>query len=114
MQHVLTQGGVSSYLASHHDPVFTSLLDETRSLITSSDFERVLELGLDRATEVLFDGLQKNVFVDSASSPDESQDFLRLRFAGLLPGLARWSHLALNGLPNELVDVRDRFVTLVL
>lgn len=105
MQHVLTQGGVPPYLAAHHDAVFTSLLDETRNLITSSDFERVLEVGLDQATEVLFDGLQKNVFVDPNSPLDEAQELLRLRLAGLLPGLARWSHLALNGLPNELVDV---------
>jgi len=104
MQHVLTQGGISPHLAAHHDPTFTSLLDETRSLLTSSDFERVLELGLDRAMEVLFDGLQKNVFIDSNSPLDEPQDFSRMRLAGLLPGLARWSHLALNGLPNELVD----------
>jgi peroxin-3 len=112
MQHVLTQGGISSYLATHHDPAFTSLLDETKNLIRSSDFERVLGLGLDRVTEVLFDGLLKNVFVDPNSPLDESQDFLRLRLAGLLPGLARWSHLALNGLPNELVDVRDRLFAL--
>lgn len=106
MQHVLTQGGVSPWLATHHDPVFTSLLEETRSLISSPDFERVLELGLDRAMEILFDGLQKNVFVDSNGPSDEpGQEILRLRLAGLLPGLARWSHLALNGLPNELVDV---------
>lgn len=31
---------------------------------------------------------------------------VKLRLAALLPGLARWSHLAINGLPNELVDVR--------
>jgi len=104
MQHVLIQGGVPPPLATHHDSIFTSLLDETRNLILSSDFERVLELGLDRATEVLFDGLQKNIFVDPNNPSDESQESLRLRLAGLLPGLGRWSHLALNGLPNELVD----------
>lgn len=113
MQHVLTQGGISSYFASHHDPTFTSLLDETRSLIMSSDFELVLEIALDRATDVLFDGLQKNVFIDSTSLVDASgQEPLKLRLAGLLPGLARWSHLALNGLPNELVDVCDPFLRL--
>jgi peroxin-3 len=106
LRHVLTQGGVSPYLATQHDPTFIGLLDETRNLIKCSDFERVLEFGLDRATEVLFDGLRKNVFVDPNSPSDETQDFVKLRFAGLLPGLARWSHLALNGLPNELVDVR--------
>lgn len=104
MQHVLTQGGISPWHATHHDSVFTTLLDETRLLISSPDFGRVLEVGLDNAMEVLFDGLQKNVFVDSAE--DSNQEPLKLRLAGLLPGLARWSHLALNGLPNELVDVR--------
>ena len=106
LQHALIQGGMPSYLSTHHDPIFMTLLDETRLLMASSDFECVLELELDRATEVLFDGLQKNVFVDLNSPPDESQDIFRLRLAGLLAGLARWSHLALNGLPNELVDVR--------
>lgn len=114
MQHVLMQGGISPIIATNHDPTFIALLEETRNLITSSDFERVLELCLDRATEVLFDGLQKNVFVDSASSAEEvSQEALKLRLAGLLPGLARWSHLALNGLPNELIDVRDYSVVLI-
>lgn len=65
--------------------------------------------------EVLFDGLQKNVFVDPDMSVDGlgvgfgGEDSVRLRLAGLLPGLARWSHLALNSLPNELVDVSTLF-----
>lgn len=105
MQHVLTQGGIPPYLAAHHDAAFSSILQETRSLISSSDFERVLEVCLDKATDILFDGLQNNVFVESGNRLDESGQELRLRLAGLLPGLARWSHLALNGLPNELVDV---------
>lgn len=79
-----------------------ALIEETRSIISSSDFEHVLEVCLDRATEVLFTGLVKNVFVSSDQAPG---DDVRIRLAGLLPGLARWSHLALNGLPNELVDV---------
>ena len=115
MQHVLTQGGITPYLAAHHDPTFTSLLSETRSLLQSSDFERVLERSLDRAVEILFDGLQKNVFVDPDMSVGgvgvglSGEDSVRLRLAGLLPGLARWSHLALNSLPNELVDVSTSF-----
>ena len=58
---------------------------------------------MDTATEVLFAGLEKNVFVPK--EPAQGDDVLRIRLAGLLPGLARWSQLALNGLPNELVDV---------
>ena len=63
----------------------------------------MLEVCLDTATEVLFTGLEKNVFVPNEPSPGE--EVLHIRLAGLLPGLARWSQLALNGLPNELVDV---------
>jgi len=84
------------------DPRFSTLLAETRSILSSSDFSRVLEVCLDTATEVLFAGLEKNVFVPN--EPASGDDVLRIRLAGLLPGLARWSQLALNGLPNELVD----------
>jgi len=60
---------------------------------------------------VLFEGLEKNVFGRDAAAADVEDGAVgveveRIRLAGLLPGLARWSQLALNGLPNELVDVR--------
>lgn len=84
-----------------HDLPFISLIEETRAVIKSPDFEHVLEACLDRATAVLFDGLEKNVFVSSETAPGEE---VRIRLAGLLPGLARWSRLALDGIPNELVD----------
>jgi len=84
------------------DPGFSALLTETRTILSSSDFSRVLEVCLDTATEVLFAGLEKNVFVPNEPAPGD--DVHRIRLAGLLPGLARWSQLALNGLPNELVD----------
>jgi hypothetical protein len=105
LQHILVQGGIPPHSATHHTRLFNSLLDETRAIITSPNFERVLELCLDRTTEILFDGLRKNVFAESEKRVDETGQDMRLRLAGLLPGLARWSHLALNGLPNELVDV---------
>jgi peroxin-3 len=84
------------------DVPFTNLLDETREVICSSDFTVVLENCLDRAVQVLFDGLEKNVFVDSAVGSGEE---VRIRLAGLLPGLSRWSSLALRSVPCELVDV---------
>jgi hypothetical protein len=90
------------------DPGFSALLAETRTILSSSDFSRVLEVCLDTATEVLFAGLEKNVFVPN--EPALGDDVLRIRLAGLLPGLARWSQLALNGLPNELVDVSFFFL----
>jgi peroxin-3 len=80
-----------------------ALLEETRDLLTSSNFAIVLERSLDRATGLLFDGLIQNVFVGL----EEEEGEVRLRTASVLPGLARWSSLALNGLPNELVDVRS-------
>ncbi|KXN82906.1 Peroxisomal biogenesis factor 3 [Leucoagaricus sp. SymC.cos] len=83
------------------DLPFTNLLNETRSVICSSDFALVLENCLDRAADVLFDGLEKNVFVDSAVEAGEE---VRIRLAGLLPGLSRWSSLALRSMPCELVD----------
>ncbi|KAG6902355.1 hypothetical protein C0995_001152 [Termitomyces sp. Mi166 len=85
------------------DPAFLSLLDETRSIINSSDFPCVLESCLDRATEVLFAGLEKSVFISSEPNLPPGEP-IRIRLAGLLPGLSRWSHLALDALPNELVD----------
>lgn len=86
------------------DAPFLALLEETRSILSSSDFAYVLEVCLDRATDILFTGLERSVFV-SSEPPAVSGEDVRIRLAGLLPGLARWSHLALRGLPNELVDV---------
>ena len=90
------------------DEPFASLIKETRNVLSSADFARVLEVCLDRATDVMFDGLENNVFKPSGSFAGEDRiDEVRIRLAGLLPGLAKWSHLALNGLPNELIDVSD-------
>jgi peroxin-3 len=74
---------------------------------------------------VLVDGLRAKVFVDSNTTNDpeglsatnpidltveeETKEEIKIRLAGLLPGLARWSQLALNAVPNELVDVSLRF-----
>lgn len=99
LSHLLTRGGFPPTHNDTHEPEFTALLEETRDLLASSDFALVLERALDRATALLFDGLSQNVFVG-----EESEDEVRLRVAAVLPGLARWSSLALNGMPNELVD----------
>jgi hypothetical protein len=95
------------------DPQFLSLLQETKEIVESVDFARVLEGCLDRGVECLVKGLEKNVFVDSgatkreasSSAGAEQQEVLRIRLAGVFPGLARWSQLALAGVPSELVDV---------
>lgn len=112
LQHVLLQGGVSTRLATRHDSVFMSLLSETRAQLRSGSFEVVLDTCLDRATAILFSGLERNVFGGPSGGWDDPNLPLgpaqepRVRLAGMLPGLARWGHLALQGLPNELIDVR--------
>ncbi|KAG9310100.1 Peroxin-3-domain-containing protein [Chiua virens] len=106
------------------DPQFSTLLVQTRRYLSGPDFAHALGCALDRATEVLMDGLRTRVFADSASAvnvinPDEApaqsvsgalgpklekKDEVKVRLAGLLPGLSRWCQLALNATPNELVD----------
>ena len=108
LHHVLTQGGISNDVANAPDPKFESLLSETRTHILSASFQHVLETCLDQATETLFSGLRRHIF-GGASGPlsfEEQDDEVRERLAAMLPGLARWCHLALEGLPNEMVDVR--------
>ncbi|KAH0831338.1 Peroxin-3-domain-containing protein [Lanmaoa asiatica] len=106
------------------DPQFNALLAQTRRYLSGPDFAHALGCALDRATEVLMDGLRARVFVDSASAVNDTEeapaqlrtedldtgagserkDEIKIRLAGLLPGLARWCQLALNATPNELVD----------
>ena len=86
------------------DPAFTDLLAETQSIIGSCDFAFVLEACLDRASEIMFMNLKQSVF-ESATDGASSTEVERMRLADLLPGLARWSALAMRGNPNELVDV---------
>ncbi|KAG2139109.1 Peroxin-3-domain-containing protein [Suillus bovinus] len=106
--------------AEFNDPIFSFLLSQTRAYLSGPDFAYALSAALDRATMVLVDGLRAKVFVDSNSTnvPDglsvtnpidltveeETKEEIKIRLAGLLPGLARWSQLALNAVPNELVD----------
>ncbi|KAF9652274.1 hypothetical protein BDM02DRAFT_3153748 [Thelephora ganbajun] len=104
MQRILMQGGISQMSAMRASPAFDRLLEETRSLLQSPDFSIVLESCLDLATDILFRSIKDTIFIQGGSSVDENGAPLQLRLAGLLPGMARWSHLAFNGLPNELVD----------
>ena len=104
IQHVLIQGGFQQTRIDYEDSAFTVLLEETRSVFASSDFSLVLQTCLDQVAQTLLARLESKVFVDSAS-PIGSQEDVRIRLAGLLPGLARWSMEAMRGVPNELVDV---------
>ncbi|KAF8554544.1 hypothetical protein OG21DRAFT_1051916 [Imleria badia] len=132
LQPALSAGKSNSLTTSRNtldvDPQFNALLAETRRYLYGPDFAYALGCALDRATEVLMDGLCARVFVDSASAVNvpntedaqaqaqsstqdagagarsENKDDIKIRLAGMLPGLARWSQLALNATPNELVD----------
>ncbi|KAI0772971.1 Peroxin-3 [Trametes elegans] len=105
LQHVLTQGGIPPWLATAHDPKFDAFLEETRTQLASGSFERVLEVCLDSAMDVLNHGVEKHVFGSHSEQEDAAAgQEPRERLAAMLPGLARWCHLALEGLPNELVD----------
>ena len=109
LHRVLVSGGIPAALAGTTDPSFASLLEETRTIVMSPSFAQVLETSLDTAMDVLLEGLRKNVFpVEGPEGGNEE----KVRLAGLLPGLARWNHMILNALPNELADVSDLFYLL--
>lgn len=133
ISHVLVQGGFSPSHPPQYKPIgsayqpprpsishqdkFTTLLTRTLNVISSSDFTYVLDVCLDRATEVLFSSISPSAggeweFGDPSTADKgagASTMNERVRLAALLPGLARWSQLALEGLPNVLVDVRFSF-----
>lgn len=62
---------------------------------------------------MVLDGLELEVFGETPNvqevelEAELSADKME-RLAGILPGLARWCHPALYGLPNELVEVGTR------
>ncbi|KAF8581206.1 hypothetical protein K439DRAFT_1636363 [Ramaria rubella] len=103
LKDVLVQGGLPYHLTSVDDKAFHQLLDETRMFVSSADFGRVLETCLDHATVVMFDGLRRSLFTDGLTSADAAGGE-KVRLAGLLPGVARWSHSAVHGTPNELIE----------
>ncbi|KAF4573537.1 peroxin [Pleurotus pulmonarius] len=101
--------------AHDDDPQFSALVEETRRTIASPDFARVFDVCMERAVEVLFDDLEKEVYFpnsmqqqfvasEGSSGVLPGGDEVRIKLAALLPGLTRWSRDVLNGLPNTLVD----------
>lgn len=104
-QNVLIQGGISPHLATVDAPL-RRLLDETRAYVKSVDFDLVWGKALDKVTDIVLDGIEKEAFGGPMASvgPMEEQ---RERLAALLPGMARWCHPALFSLPNELVEVSE-------
>jgi len=114
-QNVLIQGGISPHLATI-DPPLRRLLDETKAYVASPDFQLVWGLSLDRGCNMVLDGLEREVFGEAPSLEEVGQNVetpsptdRTERLAGILPGLARWCHPALYGLPNALVEVSEVF-----
>ena len=107
---MLLQGGIQLIDTLTPDATFDAILEETRTHLASGSFDRVLEVCLDKGTDMLFSGIEKNIFAHEAGEWDDpntvglSQE-PKVRLAGMLPPLARWCRLALEGLPNELIDV---------
>lgn len=106
-----------------------ALLDETKDLIESHDFARILRLSLNRVFEVFENTLRPTFGVEppmttaevdgllrqstAAVAPDVSrfqqltddgQAGIRVRLASLFPAVARQSSAAINGVPNEYVE----------
>ncbi|KAK1235700.1 peroxin [Marasmius sp. AFHP31] len=90
----------SSTLNTIEDSQFTHLIDETRTLLMSSDFTYVLDACLDHNVGLLMDSLEQGAL----SKNDPSEETPRIRMASLLPPLAHWSKQTLVGLPSEAVD----------
>ncbi|KAF8336873.1 Peroxin-3 [Cantharellus anzutake] len=110
---VLLQGGLSSHDA-YIDPMLRALLDETSAFASSADFGVVLGVAIERGVEALMRNLRENVYGmgshEGGGDYDESgrgveERAEKVRLAAILPGVSRWAHLAVNGIPNELVEV---------
>jgi hypothetical protein len=51
------------------------------------------------------DGLIRSGEFGETTSTGVDNESAKVKLAALLPGVARWTHLALNGVPNEIIEV---------
>lgn len=106
---VLLQGGLSESDA-HLDGPLRSLIAATCEAAGSADFGVVLGLGMDRGTEVLVRALREDVYEGGGEDYNEETgsglERASVRLAAVLPAVARWAHVAVHGMPNELIEVR--------
>lgn len=70
-------------------------------------FEKCVDNGVD----VLLRNLREEVYEVGVGSESGRFEEASVRFANCLPVIARWAHLAVNGMPNELVEVRTRILS---
>ncbi|QRV85005.1 peroxisomal biogenesis factor 3 [Ceratobasidium sp. AG-Ba] len=104
----LASGGLTSSLA-HVDPALSTLLDASHAHIGSADFGLALRKCLDFGVKAMRDGLVRSgEFGEAAATASASntvgEEGEKVKLAALLPGVARWTHLALNGVPNEIIE----------
>lgn len=99
---VLLQGGLSPADA-HLDAPLRGLIRSACEYISSADFNVVLRVCMDRGSDVLMRGLREEVF-DEREEVGEEGEAETVRLAAVLPAVARWAHLAVNGIPNEVVE----------
>ncbi|KAG8709750.1 peroxin [Ceratobasidium sp. 395] len=96
----LASGGLTSSLA-HIDPALSTLLTASHTHIASADFALALRRCVDLGTIAMRDGLMRSGEFGEAGTTGEGE---KVKLAALLPGVARWTHLALNGVPNEIIE----------
>jgi hypothetical protein len=82
------------------DAEFEALLTESRELIASPSFSLALDASLETSFRIFFEYLEREVFDSTGRRATQP-----LRLVDILPGMSRWSHVAINALPNELIDV---------
>ena len=107
-QQTLLSGGLSpaDVLSSHPSSSagFRSLMDQSAKFIRSKDFDIVFDKAMDCCTDLFTEELDQEVF----GGPDVEGGEKRIKLAAVLPPVAKWSHLAVNAMPNELIEVRAK------
>ncbi|KAH7337403.1 Peroxin-3 [Rhizoctonia solani] len=99
----LASGGLTSSLA-HVDPALSTLLSASHTHVSSADFAIALRKCLDLGTAAMKEGLIRSGEFGEPQSADANSEGPKVKLAALLPGVARWTHLALNGVPNEIIE----------
>ncbi|CAE6484871.1 unnamed protein product [Rhizoctonia solani] len=99
----LASGGLTSSLA-HVDPALSTLLTASHTHISSADFAIALRKCLDFGTIAMKEGLIRSGEFGEATNTSADSESAKVKLAALLPGVARWTHLALNGVPNEIIE----------
>ncbi|KAJ1301311.1 hypothetical protein OPQ81_003713 [Rhizoctonia solani] len=98
----LASGGLASL--AHVDPALSTLLTASHTHISSADFAIALRKCLDLGTIAMKDGLIRSGEFGETTNAGTDDEGPRVKLAALLPGVARWTHLTLNGVPNEIIE----------